>query len=141
MIFKSMIVSLLQYSDIIYEGTTAKNLEDINRLYYRGLRICCQGDENLTKAVLCNECHISAHEVHLLTYMQKQKHKKELLKPKLRNTRLHQAPVFNIYKPNNEKAKQNIFYRGAMVWNSLAANNRNIDVASFMSWLKRELYN
>ena len=80
MIFKSMIVTVLEYGDILYEGTTARNLENINRLFYRGLSICCQGDEDLSKAVLFNECHISPPEirrkVHLLTFMHKQNHKK-----------------------------------------------------------------
>ena len=56
-----------------------------------------------------NKKPVIRRKVHLLTFMHKQKHKKELLKPKLRNTRLHQAPVFNIYKPNNENLNKIAF--------------------------------
>ena len=39
-IFKTMILSLIEYCDIIYAGTMRSNLNDIDRLFYRGLRIC-----------------------------------------------------------------------------------------------------
>ena len=78
--------------------------------------------------------------MHLLLYMQKQQTKKELLKKHTINTRLHQGPVFASYKPNNEKAKQNILYRGALSWNELAAEKRNMDFNSFMSWLKNDRF-
>ena len=144
-IFKSMIVSLIEYGDIIYEGTNNKNLDTIARLFYRGLRICTLNNGELTKQELCIECRILPlevrREVHLLLFMHKQQYKKELLKDKKVNTRLHQGPVFNTYKPNNEKAKQNSIYRGAMAWNSLSSENRNKEFPQFMSWLKHEKYN
>ena len=40
-------------------------------------------------------------------------------------TGLHDAPVFDVYNPNNEKVKRNVFYRGAIEWNALPANERN----------------
>ena len=41
-------------------------------------------------------------------------------------TRAHDALLFNTYKPNNEKCKQNVYYRGALAWNSLPVYERNI---------------
>ena len=35
-------------------------------------------------------------------------------------------PVFDTKKPNNEKYKSNVFYNGAVKWNSLSVNVRNI---------------
>ena len=143
-VFKSMILSLIEYGDIIYEGTTNKNLDDITNLFYRGLRICCQSNIVITKRELCLECSISPleirREVHLLLFMHKQLHKKALLKKSSVNTRLHQGPVFNLYKPNNEKAKQNVIYRGAIAWNALSAEHRNKEYTSFTSWLKRDRF-
>ena len=144
MIFKAMIVSLIEYGDILYEGTNTKNLDAVARLFYRGLRICTYNNGELTKQELCIECHISPleirREVHLLLFMHKQQDKKELLKDKKVNTRLHQGNVFNTYKPNNEKAKQNSLYRGAMAWNSLLSENRNKEFTLFKSWLKQTKY-
>ena len=47
-----------------------------------------------------------------------------LRKCNLINTRLHQGPVFKLCKPSNKKGKRNMFYRGAISWNALAADNR-----------------
>ena len=54
-------------------------------------------------------------------------------------TRLHNALVFKTYKPNNEKAKANVFYRGAMLWNTLGANYRNMDLEEFKLYQKQQL--
>ena len=92
----------------------------------------------------CKQCTISPLEirrnVHLLQFMHRQLPKKELLVDSKYNTRLQQAPVFKLYKPNNEKTKQNIVYRGAITWNSLSAEHRNKEFDSFSNWLKGVRY-
>ena len=72
--------------------------------------------------------------------MYKQLCHKELLSNSKYNTRLHQAPVYKLYKPNNEKAKQNPLYRGALAWNDLLAEHRNKDYVPFTTWLKGDRY-
>ena len=143
-VFKTMILSLIEYGDIIYEGTTAKNIDTINKLFYRGLRICCTPQGKASKLELCQECKISPLEkrrdVHLLLFMHKQLYNKDLLHVSKYNTRLHQAPVYKLYKPNNEKAKQNPLYRGALSWNALLAEHRTKNNTSFTSWLKGDRY-
>ena len=42
-------------------------------------------------------------------------------------TRLHDAPVFEQIKPTCEKYKQNVFYSGAVSWNTLPSQTRNIE--------------
>ena len=42
-------------------------------------------------------------------------------------TRLHDAPVFSTSKPNLEKYKANVFYKGAVLWNNLRPSIRNIE--------------
>ena len=39
-IFKTMVLSVIEYCDIIYGGTSQGNLSTIDKLFYRGLRIC-----------------------------------------------------------------------------------------------------
>ena len=97
-VFKTMILSLIEYGDIIYEGTTVKNIETIKKLFYRGLRICCVPQGGMTKLELCRECQISPLEtrrnVQILIFMYKQLCHNELLNKSKYNTRLHQAPVY-----------------------------------------------
>ena len=58
MIFKSMILSLIEYGDVIYEGTSISNLEEISKLFYRGRCICCLNNGYISKRDLCVECKI-----------------------------------------------------------------------------------
>ena len=69
--------------------------------------------------------------------MHKQTHKTELLVRTNVRTRLHTAPVFLTYKPNNEKARQNVLYRGANAWNLLPSSVKNRDFNDFKSKVKR----
>ena len=43
-IFKTMVLSVIEYGDIIYSGTSECNLNKIDKLFYRGLRICMGQD-------------------------------------------------------------------------------------------------
>ena len=79
--------------------------------------------------------------MHLLLFMHRNKEIENLLKKTTINTRLHMAPVFWYYKPNNEKAKQNVMYRGALEWNTLSANDRNLEYTEFKLLQKREIVN
>ena len=142
-IFKTMVLSVIEYGDTIYSGTSEGNLNKIDKLFYRGLRICMGQDLVLNKEELCTECSISTlakrRDIHLLLYMHKQSTNKDLLKPCSINTRLHNAPVFWQYKPINEKARLNVLYRGDLLWNGLPAKKRNMNFNDFKKWLKKEM--
>ena len=43
------------------------------------------------------------------------------------NTRLHDGPVFNVTHPNSEPIKRSVMYAGALDWNNLDADVRNIN--------------
>ena len=43
------------------------------------------------------------------------------------STRLHDGPVFKITHPNSEPIKRSVMYAGAIEWNNLDADIRNID--------------
>ena len=142
-IFKSMVLSLVEYGDIIFTGTSSENLLKIDRLFYRGLRICLNFNYTLSKDDVCKDCHISPlnvrRDLHLLLFMHRHKNCDILLKKTNVQTRLHQAPVFWYYKPNNQKARLNVLYRGALAWNSLPASERNLDFNEFKNAKKKAL--
>ena len=139
--FKTMVLSLIEYGDIIYAGTTNVNLDKLDKLFYRDLRICDGTNNWVSKDILCDNCNIDPlyqrRNVHLLLFMHKQIRNADIIKRTNVRTRLDQAPVFNTYKPNNEKARQNVLYRGANLWNILQANDRNLDFKGFKTKLKR----
>ena len=128
--------------NLIYEGTPKTNLDKIDKLFYVGLRICDSTGMKIGNNQLCRDCDIvplkKRRDVHLLLFMHKQSHKKELLKKRKIRTRLHDAPVFMTYKPNNEKARQNVLYRGANAWNLLTSSDRNFNFNDFKRNMKRD---
>ena len=73
-IFKTMVLSVIEYGDIIYSGTTLSNLNKIDKLFYRGLRICLGNDIPYDKDELRLECKLSnlarRRELHILLFMQ-----------------------------------------------------------------------
>ena len=142
-IFKTMVLTVMEYGDIVYSGTAACNLNKIDKLFYRGLRICLGNEIIYSKNDLCAECRLSPlskrRDLHLLLFMHKQSTNKDLLKPCYIATRLHNAPVFWQYKPVNEKVRYNILYRGALLWNNLPANVRNMNFKEFKILQKKSL--
>ena len=58
-IFKTMVLSLIEYCDIIYAGTSQGNLSNIDNLFYRGLRICVNNQAHLTIKELITKCKIA----------------------------------------------------------------------------------
>ena len=140
LIFKTMVLSILEYGNIIYSGTSLNNLDKLDKLFYRGLRICDSNNNNRNKNQLCQDCRISPlenrREVQLMLFMHKQTQNLELLKKPKKKTRLHSAPVFKTYKPNNEKARQNIIYRGAICWNEMSALDRNKNFNDFKTKIR-----
>ena len=54
-----MVLSVIEYCDIVYAGTTQTNLSKIDRLFYRGLRICLDYNNTKTDKVLCSDCRVA----------------------------------------------------------------------------------
>ena len=57
-VFKTMILSINEYEDIVFSGTSCDNLNKIDRLFFRGLRICLDFNFTFSKEDVCKECHI-----------------------------------------------------------------------------------
>ena len=140
-IFKTMVLSVIEYCDIVYAGSSQTNLTKIDKLFYKGLRICLDYNNTLSRKILCNECTVAPlanrRESHLLLFMHKQTCQEHLLKIKTVNTRLQNGPVFQTNKPNNEKVKLSVYYRGAIAWNAMIADNRNMSFNEFKLYQKK----
>ena len=72
-----MVLSLIEYCDIIYAGTTQSNLNDIDKLFYSGLRLCTYTNIKMSRDVLCKECRVAPldkrRQSHLLIFIHKLK--------------------------------------------------------------------
>ena len=71
-------------------------------------------------------------------YMFKQKGNVLIINNKNVRTRAHDAILYTQIKPNNKKYKRNVFYKGALLWNSSAAIEKNIETYSAFKSYKRK---
>ena len=147
-LFKSMILPIVEYCDIVYEGTSKRNLDKIDKLYKQGLRICVRNRNPTVRNFeelqqICQLCTLEIRrKVHLRNFMYKQQDNIDLIKRRNIRTRLHAAIVFKFYKPNSEKSRQNVIYRGAIEWNKLGKEQRLLaNYKSFKSSQKKFMSN
>ena len=76
----------------------------------------------------------------MLPYMHGQRDNLAIVNSRIINTRLHDALVFVNVKPNSEKYKNNVLYKGPVLWNSRSPNDRNIEsYDKLKTLLKKEI--
>ena len=130
-IFKSMIAPIIDYRDVVYMGGTKEGLDRLQKLQNRALRICLDLRHYLPTILLHQQTQtanlITRRSCNIKKYMFKQMDNIELIKRPKVNTRLNDAVVFVTSKPNLEKYRNNPLYRGALVWNALSPELRNIE--------------
>ena len=130
-IYKTMILPILEYGDVIYDGANQKLLNDLQTSQNRILRICLQRNYYTSTILLHRICNINKLKdrrvMHLNLYMFKQKGNVDIVNTRNVCTRAHDAVLYTTIKPNNEKFKRNIFYKGALSWNTLPVSDRNVD--------------
>ena len=79
-------------------------------------------------------------DMHLKLFMFKQKLNGEIVNTRQINTRAHDAILFLTIRPNSEKYKVNVYYRGALLWNEMSVKERSIEsYDELKSYLKTRL--
>ena len=66
-------------------------------------------------------------EEHVSNFMYIRKNRTDLMNNREIRTRAHDAPLFNVKTPRCEAFKRSIGYFGAVAWNELSPETRNID--------------
>ena len=144
-IFQTMIAPLIDYGDIIYLGTSVKNLDKLQSLQNRGLRICINENQHFETDLLHSRCNIPKLGVrrtyNLRKYMFRQKENPDIVVQREIRTRRHDAVVFETCRPNLEKYKKGAIYRGILDWNELDVATRNIELFNnFKTVQKKWMY-
>ena len=127
-IYKTMILPVLEYGDVLYDGVNKKLIGKLQTIQNRCLRTCLLPQEHTPTIRLHEICGIGnlvmRRKMHLQLYMFKQKHNVDLVNNRTVCTRAHDAILFITKKPNSEKYKINVFYKGALAWNSMSVQIR-----------------
>ena len=145
-IFKSMILPYFDYGDVIYNTACQEGLEKLQRLQNWGLKICMGfnvrfGTNELHRVTKMPLLRIR-RKAHVNNFMYKRLRKETLCDDRDIRTRAHDAPLFKVKIPKNEAFKRSVQYAGALQWNSLETEVRNIpNFNTFKLRQKREMMN
>ena len=130
-IFKTMIVPIFDYGNIIYNGGSITKMSKLKRTQNRGLKMCLGIYEHISDEdlhILAGIPQLSTRTVSTLKkFMFAQQGNEKYVVNRQINTRAHDATVFETCIPNIEKYKKGTIYRGVQVWNALSAEERNIE--------------
>ena len=144
-IYKSMILPYLDYADVIFCKANATDLDKLQKLQNRCLRLCMGQDRffNTDRAHKNAETPFLAdrRNAHTLNFMYKRKEMRgDLLNKREIRTRAHDAPLFKIIIPRCEAVKRSVGYFGAERWNALTPNVRNTNsYQEFKKLQKRDM--
>ena len=127
-VYRSMIAPIIDYG--VYSGGFQEGITKLQKLQNRALRICLDVHHYLPTVLLHQEAEVVNLKVrssrNVKKYMFKQQSNEDLVvMPKIQ-TRRHKGTFFKTYKPNLEIFKKNPLYRGALIWNALDPEVRNI---------------
>ena len=128
LVYKNMILPVIEYGDIFLVGATVENRKKLQTLQNKGLRCALMWEQDTSVTDLHDALKIQKLKVrrdhHLLNYMfdlansktgcYLQKRKAVGIRTRSQNKRL-----LKIGKPNTEKFKNSLAYRGPKKWNAL----------------------
>ena len=130
-IYKSMLLPYFDYADVIYNNANSTDLDKLQRLQNRCLRVCLGRERRFSTDAAHKLARVpflkNRRVAHTLNFMYKRKERKELLNLTQIRTRAHDAPLFKVKIPRYESFKRSVGYSGSVLWNNLAPDSRNID--------------
>ena len=145
-IYKSKILPYFDYGDIFYINTFVRRFHKLQRLQNRGLKLCLGYHARYDTELLHHEAKVAKLEprrtCHLLNFVFHRVHNPKYTKVVNRQLRRFEAPILTETVPNNSSFSRSVLYQGAMNWNLLPVNERNIlDYENFKQVQKKKLLN
>ena len=130
-IYKAMLLPYFDYADIIYDRARQGDLDKLQRAQNKCLKICMMADVRTDTDLIHAHTKVpkleNRRKVHLRNYMFQRKKSEHLLDSSDICTRSHDAPLFKTVIPKCEAYKRSVVYNGAVEWNSLHTDLRNVD--------------
>ena len=129
LIYKNMIMPMIEYGDIFLSGATAENRKKLQILQNKGLRCALKKDKFKNVSELHKEGKIMRLKYrraqHVFSHMYDMSQFNRNLRGRGREgvgTRSQNKKLLKIRKPNTEKFKKSLAYRGPKSWNALPEN-------------------
>ena len=131
-IYKAMLLPYFDYADIVYDRARQLDLDKLQRVQNKCLKTCILSDIRTDTDYVHQHTKVpkleNRRKVHLRNFMFQMKSNENLLCSTDICTRLRDAPLFKTKIPRCEAYKRSVIYNGAVEWNSLSAELRNIDL-------------
>ena len=145
-IYKSKIIPYFDYGDMFYINTLVKIRGKLQRLQNRGLKMCMGYHARYDTDLLHIECKTPKLEprrvCHLTNFVFYRAHDPKYIRVVYRQLRRFNAPIMTEIVANNNSFCKSILYQGALHWNRLPVDERNIQgYKSFKRVQKAKLVN
>ena len=131
-IYKAMLLPYFDYADIIYDKANQNGLDKLQRVQNKCLKMCLLSDARTSTDYVHERTKVpkleNRRKVHLRNYMFQMKTHVDLLCSSDIGTRSRDAPLFTTKIPKCEAYKRSVLYNGAVEWNSLSVELRNMDL-------------
>ena len=129
LVYKNMILPILEYGDIFMVGTSVTNRKRLQILQNKGLRCALNKDKLTSREELHAEAELlqlkHRRNIHMLSFMyDMSKIGGNIAKPREEGvkTRSQYKKLFRIRKPKTEKFKKSLAYAGPKKWNDLPSD-------------------
>ena len=145
-IYKSKILPYFDYGDIFYINTLVKTRAKLQRLQNRGLKLCLGHHARYDTDLIHHEAKVPKLEprraCHITNFVYQRAHDPKYVRVIERQLRRFNAPILTEIAANNSTFSRSILFQGALHWNSLPINERNIqEYNSFKRVQKSKLIN
>ena len=116
-IYKSMILSYIDYADVVFANSNVTDIEKLQRLQNRCLKICTGRDRLFNTNLLHKSTNVpflkDRRRAHVRNLLYTRLGKKELINTREIRTRAHDAVLFNVSIPRCEAYKRSVGYFGS----------------------------
>ena len=126
LVYKCMLLPILEYGDIFLSATTAKNRKKLQVLQNKGLRCVFKVDTDVSTDDLHTEANLLKlsyrREQHTLNFMYDSSKKADNLTSRVADmvvTRSQKKKTLKVKRPRTEKFKKSLAYKGPSKWNAL----------------------
>ena len=131
-----MLLPYFDYADVIFDRSLNKDKEKLQKLQNKCLKICTGKNRRFNTDVIHKTTNVpflkDRREAHVLNFMYNRKSNVDLLNNREIRTRAHDVPLFEVKIPRCEAFKRSVGYFGALSWNNLPPDTRNI--ANFLAF-------
>ena len=146
MVYKSFILPLLEYGNILYMKSCNKLLDKLQRMQNQCLKVCLNQDIRSSTAEIHKKANLNylneRRQKQLIKTMYSRSKNPKYLDPNDYEVKTRSNTVSKLYVPKfkNSQAKKSILFHGSVSWNDLPYDLKKIEFKNLFSFKIDNLY-